>query len=1168
MHIEKIELKNFKSFSRKTEIPFVKGFTVISGPNGSGKSNIIDAILFCLGLSSSTKALRAEKLTDLINSNSNGREAEVSITFDNSDGVLGEEKKVVVKRRIKVTDSGYYSYYYINSKPCSLSDVKKLLEKAGIYEDTPNVIMQGDVTRVVEMSPYQRRKIIDDIAGISEFDEKKEKALQELEIVRENIEKINVVLNEVEQRLKALEKDRDEALRYKSLIEEKNALENELLAHRRKEILSRLKKVGEEISSAEEEIDRLHGKLIECKRELDALNEELESLMRRIAERTDEKYKEIQNRIAEKKAEIKRIEEEAEFFSSQIGELEDRRVKLMTEIVKLREEVDELTKEIEKLTIQKMSVQEECDELESKISLIRLKISQADEKYGKLRDELLSRKEVYERVKSEKNEIIRERDVILESLRKLDVFISELEIERENVLREIEASRVRTSQLESELEKLKKQLSSELRSRNEIDKKIFSIRSELASLEEKIKEKEIELAKVRAEISTKESFFGKAVELILKAKEKRALPGVYGTVSQLGEVDSEFALALEVAAGNALSFIVVDTEDDAIRAINYLKQIRGGRATFLPLNKIKKNFEKIDLDKSVLKEKGVIDYAVNLVRCEKKFRPIFNFVYRDTLVVDSLENAKRIMDGRRIVTLDGDLIEKSGAMTGGSSEKMKSGILQVKELLKREKEILEEITILNSKKSVLNGELKKSEDAWRDAQKKIEEIEKNINEVQNELNVLKAKIEGYERRLSEIDQRISEKTSEKDGLKEKMFEKERLLSEVEERLKSLEGEIAEIEKELKGSEIPKLTEELEKLKSEFDVKAETLRRIDTQLEKTKFLLSQKENAISEKENELREVEHKISELKRKIEKGERRKFEIEEEIKVLNLEAEKLEEEVRDLREKRDEVFSRVKELEGMKKEIEYRIVSLSEKVKARREVEEKLREELAKYPEVEPKMEREEVVRRLEEVEKELAQFGEVNMKAIQEYEEVKKRKEELFERKLTLEREREEILDRIEKYEKMKKEAFFETFEKINGYFKEIIAELTDGYGELYLDNPEDPFNSGLHMRVKPRNKPIQKLESMSGGEKSLVALAFILAIQRYKPAPFYAFDEVDMFLDGVNVRRVAKMIKKMSRNAQFIVVSLRKPMIEEADAVIGVTLGRDNSSVVTGIKLSKTQ
>ena len=271
---------------------------------------------------------------------------------------------------------------------------------------------------------------------------------------------------------------------------------------------------------------------------------------------------------------------------------------------------------------------------------------------------------------------------------------------------------------------------------------------------------------------------------------------------------------------------------------------------------------------------------------------------------------------------------------------------------------------------------------------------------------------------------------------------------------------------------------------------------------------------------------------------------------------------IKKLRSERDSLFERLRDVEISERRIEFELESYEEKIKSKERTIGELEEELRKLPEIEPKMDRSRVLSELERIEEELSKFGDVNLKAIQEYEEVKGRLNELSSRKSELERERREIIRRIEKYERMKKERFFEVFNAVNENFKEIVARLTDGEGELYLDS-EDPFSSGLHIRVKPYKKPVRKLEQMSGGEKSLIALAFLFAIQRYKPAPFYAFDEIDMFLDGVNVAKVAKLIKEMSSKAQFIVVSLRKPMIEQADVIIGITMGRDHSSQVTGIK-----
>ncbi len=1159
MHIKKITIKNFKSFGRKVEIPLERGFTVISGPNGSGKSNIIDSIIFCLGLHTSSKILRAEKLTDLIHSG-NGRRlgtAEVEIVFEKDDG-----SELKISRRVRVTERNYYSNYYIDGKPASHGEVTRVLEKAGIYSDAYNIVMQGDVTRIVEMTPMQRRKIIDDIAGISEFEEKKARAIEELEAVRQNIEKISAILSEVELRLKDLERDREEALRYRSLQERKEKLEIELKAIKRKELMQKLEKLRKEVERFHRQKDAALLRMSEIKLEKEDIQKKLEDVSRRIAESADEKYREIQERLAEVQAEIEGLKKEEEFLMKEITKYNEERMRLLLDITKVNDRIEGLRAELEKLLLQKAGVDESIEKLNLQMERVREQIEKLSGEEKEIRDRIMELTGKADNLRSRRSELLRERDRIYEGIRRISIEIEEYDAELTRIRSEYASIRNEIDAKRREIEKAESQLAREVSSRNSIDKKMFELRNQISALDEEIKQKELELAKVKAELSAYEATFGRAVELVLEAKEKKALPGIFGIVAQLAEVDERYALALEIAAGNALNFIVVENEDDAIRAINYLKQIRGGRATFLPLNKIRKNFDKIKLDRKVLNEKGVIDYAVNLVRCEPKFRPVFNFVFRDTLVVDTVENAKRIMDGRRIVTLDGELIEKSGAITGGSVDR-KKGLLISKELLEREKRVSEEITILNSKKALLVGELRKVEDSWREAQSRVRELEEALRRAENEVKVLNARLESVAAREQEIINRIEERERERRELGQKIQEVEKAIGEIDGILADVEKHLDELNRKMKGSALPRLTEELERLRSQYSVAREGLIKIESEIEKKELEIRQAEKELEEKERRVSEIDRTVSNYRNKIEEGRAKASELRELMKSLKEEEERLGEAIRELRDERDALFGRLKDLENEERKLEYDITGFDEKIKARNDVIRTIEQEVGSLPDVEPTMSREEVVRELEEVEGELSGFGEVNMKAIHEYDEVKTRWEELYSRKLTLEKERSEILERIDRYDRMKKEKFFEVFNAINENFKDIIAKLTNGEGELYLDDREDPFNSGLHMKVKPYGKPVQRLEQMSGGEKSLVALAFIFAIQRYKPAPFYAFDEVDMFLDGVNVARLARMIKEMSSRAQFIVVSLRKPMLEQADAIVGVTMGRDNSSQVTGIR-----
>ncbi len=1157
MYIKKITIRNFKSFGKKVEIPLFKGFTVISGPNGSGKSNIIDSILFCLGLSH-PRMLRAEKLTDLIHGGKNCNEAEVTILFKN------ENKEVKITRKIKKTDKGYYSYYYLDGKAVNLSDIHNFLSNYGIYSDAYNIVMQGDVTRITEMTPMQRRKIIDDIAGISEFDEKKDKALAELEVVRENIEKLEAVLNEINLRLSQLERDKNEALRYKKLLDERELYEKYLIAYKFKNLEIKIERLKNEIKRLELRKDELSKNFLDINSKIHEYNSRAKEISSMISQMADERYKQIQEKILEMSSKIEGISNANKIYESEIRRIDDEITKNLVQISKLKSELDKFEKEIEDLEMQRLSIKEKVDELNAKGEVVKIKLQETDAKFKKLKDELIEKKEKLDKLKDQKMEVIRERDKIVEILRRIDIEVEEIKISRDEAIKNLNEVKEKIGEFENNLQKIDFSIGELIKERNKVDEEIFKLRDKLSAIENEIRAKDVELAEIRATLSTIQTF-SKPVELVLEAKNRKALPGIYGTVSQLGEVEEKYALALETAAGNALQFLVVDGIDDAIRAINYLKQIKGGRATFIPLRKLK-NLD-LSFDKSVLSYEGVIDYAINLIKFDEKFKDVFKFVFKDTIVVDTIENAKKLVDvtNCRIVTLDGELIEKTGLISGGSATKR--GILISKELMEKERKINDEIISLTEEKEVLYRKLKFNENIRKKLQMEIEQLNDTYNQVKNELSVLVSKKEDLEARIESLENNANLKANESKKLYESLVKLDSKIKEFEGEIGKTNSSIEKLEKKLKDSEIPKLTSELERIKEELSRNREVLLSIENRIESVEFKKNQIKDTIHERESYISKLEAEKSELEEKIKNGIKIVKELGSELNMLKEEEKKLDKSVRELRITRDKILDKIKEFEKKKTSIEYEINSIEEKIKLKAETLENLmleRDELS--PEVVAFDEipnYDEINRRLKKIEEELSKFGDVNLKAIQEFEEVKSRRDDLLEKKLILEREREEIIDRIQRYEKMKREAFYDAFNAINKNFAEIIAELTNGKGELYLDS-DDPFNSGLHIKVKPYNKPIQKLSSMSGGEKSLVALALIFAIQEYKPASFYAFDEIDMFLDGVNVSRVARLIKNRSSKAQFIVVSLRKPMLEMADSIIGVTLGRDNSSIVTGIKL----
>ena len=1155
MQIAKISLKNFKSFSGRAEIPLYPGFTVITGPNGSGKSNIIDSILFCFGLSTSTKQLRADRLSDLVSEGK--KEAEVSITLAEGD------KKYEITRRVKIAEKGHYSYYYLDNKPVSWTEIQNLLSQFGIYSDAYNIVMQGDVTRIVEMSPVQRRRIIEDIAGISEFDEKKERALEELDRVRENIEKIEAVIAEVETMLKSLEKDRNEALRYKELMLKKAEVEKQIKAHEFNSLKATKEKLEREIEKVEKEKDKLSSLIPEISSKIAETNERLKEIADEISKFGDERQSEIQTEILRLRSEIDTIKNSEKLYQEEISRISEDEIKKRGEVSRLKDELEALGKELEEEILKKVSIGEIVRDLEEKVEVLKQRLENADRSYKELESKFIEKRKELGKLKDERNKLIADRDKLLEIVRRIEIDIEEIKSERDRTLVKLEQDKKRLEAVSVELlkrEQEQKNVNSEIL---ELDKRLFSLRSKLSDIEEKSKGMEVELAKIRARISTLQTY-SKPVEAILNAKEKRELAGIFGTVAQLGEVDEKFANAIESAMGGALQFIVVETEDDAVEAIKYLKMLQAGRASFIPLRKIK-DF-RVDFDKGILDERGVIDYAVNLVNCDKKFLPVFRFLLRDTVVVDSIESARRLMDKNlRIVTLDGDLVEKSGLMSGGSRERR--GLLVSKEMLEKEKELAEEINRLQREKEKILAELRGVEERRKDLKVKLEEANAGIQQVREEVRVLEERLRGYDAQIGEINKKAELKDREKQQSIEELKRVNSSLLEIEKKIRELEAASGEIEAKLKGSEVPEILSAIEKAKEELSRNKGILISVEGKIENLDFQKSQLNKNLENLDSELESLAKRKQELKLKMEEGRKRLEEISQRLKVLQEEEKSLGVKVEELREKRDCLLSELRRLEEERNRVNFELKRCEDRLSTLGEKMAQILEDLKKFegfdfPEVPRDLQT--LNKELSEIQEELSKFGEVNLKAIQDYENVKARRDELVEKKGILERERVEIIERIEKYEKRKREVFFEVFNAINKNFGEVLAELADGEGELFLDS-DDVFNSGLHIRVRFKNKPMKRLEAISGGEKSLVALSLILAIQMFKPAPFYAFDEVDMFLDGVNVERVAKMIKKRSQSAQFIVISLRKPMVEAADAVVGITLGGDNSSIVTGIRLN---
>ena len=1185
MYIKELVLDNFKSFGRETRIPFYEDFTVITGPNGSGKSNIIDGVLFTLGLAR-TRGIRAEKLTDLIynpghedgSENDGPREASVEVVLDNSDGSLdrsqvvnaagtekiGDVEEISIRRRVKETEENYYSYYYLNERSVNLSDIRDLLAQAGVTPEGYNVVMQGDVTGIINMTPHERREIIDEIAGVAQFDEMKEDAFEELETVEERIGEADLRIEEKEDRLDQLADERETALEYQDLRDEKQEYEGYLTAAELEDKREDLAETRAEAETVETTLSNRREELDERQDRVDDLEDDLAELNAEIERTGEEEQLEIKSEIEEVKGEIATLEGKIETQTERRDDAETDRREAFVQIDRKNEEIDELQSEIRELKIEKADLKSSLASKRSDLAEVEAEIDDADTEFDELKAELSEKKERVESLREEKHERQREKDRLLDDARRRSTEIEEIEEEISEAETEIPELKRRISELESELDSAQKNeetaegLLSDLREeRDELDDK-------LDALEDEIRAKQNEYAELEAKADdTGDASWPRAVTTVDNAQ----FSGVHGPVGELGAVDSEYAQACETAAGGRLANVVVDDDGVGEQCIDYLKQRSAGRATFLPMT---------EMDDRSLPNKprdpGVVDFARNLVEYDAEYEGIFSYVLGSTLVVEDMETARAYMGDYRMVTLDGDLVEKSGAMTGGSGGGSrfafsKSGTGKLERLAETIHDLEDERQDLRTEVENVEADIEDARSRVSDAAEKVREIEADRDRVQEDLA-------DTEERIEDLRERRDEMEAERESVDQEMTELDEAIAERDGEIESIESDIEGIESELEDSKIPELTDRADEIRAEIDTVEDRMADLDADLNELELEKEYAEDAIEDLNDTVESAQERKADAEGKISTFETQIEEKEDVLEQKRDEIAELEEQLADLKDERNELKETLREAVSQRDQKQSDVERVSSKLDSLQESAERLQwevEELeSQVGEYDPAEipDHETVASEIERLESEMAEMEPVNMLAIEEYDDVEADLDDLRERRDVLIEERDGIEERIESYESQKRETFMEAFEAIDGHFRQIFERLSSGSGELHLENRDDPFDGGLTMKARPADKPLQRLDAMSGGEKSLTALAFIFAIQRHNPAPFYALDEIDAFLDAANAERVGEMVDELASEAQFVVVSHRSALLDRSERAIGVTMQEDNVSAVTGIQLGEDE
>lgn len=1161
MYIKQLEIDNFKSFANKVDIPLLQGFTTVSGPNGSGKSTIIDSILFALGLSTS-RTLRAEKLFHLISTYNKRNEAYVKVTFGGTEG--GDFS---IARRIRKSSQGFNSIFYLNDKIVTKEEVLNLLENNNITPNSYNVVMQGDVTTITSCTPNERRKVVDEIAGVADFDRRIEQATGELETVEKRVTNSTLILNEVNVRLEQLKEEKEVALKYQKLKDEKSGLESQINTVKFFDIKRNLEKAHENILEFTKKKKEEEVKSKDLEERLKLIKEKYEEISATIKEKGEghqlelkQKAEEIKGSIDRKNASIdysdKQIQANLKTIENTKNGIEVQEGKIKDSELKIQLKQDEI-KGIEKNITEQNSI---LNKILQDMSGLNETAEKHLEKRNTLRKELEGYQDKETKIIQEQAPLESELSAKKKALQEAKTKLIELDEFKTNYEENKANKKLIVEELEKEVEDFKIILKNTLYELDKTKNEITDANYDLQAASKKVYELE---ATKRA---NEEANLGRAVDTVIGAN----IRGVHAPLMKLGQVDEEYSTAMEIAVGGRMAHIVVDDEHVAATCIELLKSAGAGRATFIPLNKIVKCPKSLNLPK----DKGVIDFAINLIDFDDEYLNAFYYAVGDTLVVEDREVAHKLIGKYRMVTLSGDLFEKSGSITGGTVKKtglkfaqnsdseIDSYKTKLKELeskysslIAKQRSLESKMEDVRAKNTASTTELSKAKLELNNLDTMFENTQKNIDEKQEFIKVTEPEIAKIEKNLDKLEEehvQISDKMTEVQSAIEEI---EKLMNDTD--LKDLKEKTAGVEAEIKRYE-----------KNKADANNE-IDGLHNMIEFYKTTIKTHNETISNALNTNKELNLDKAKFTEEI-KG------LNEQLEVLEVQIKEITDKLQELLDQRDAINKDLIDLETKKNLQASEIERIAEQIESfksrRRELEPQLEETRnvlteagVNINELTPvEMSIEEITNRIQRLQKRMDEMGAVNMKALEDYETVSQRQAELQEKINTLTNEREQILLRMQGYEDLKKETFLKTFNALNENFKDIFHKLSEGEGTLVLENEEKPFEGGLDIEAQPRDKKKQRLMGMSGGEKALTALSFVFAIQKYMPAPFYAFDEVDASLDSINVEKLANIVQTESKETQFIVVSHRKPMIESADRTIGVTQKEKGISKVTGVKL----
>ncbi len=1182
MYLKRLELQGFKSFADKTILELMPGITSVIGPNGSGKSNISDAIRWVLG-EQSMKSLRGAKSLDVIFAGTQNRKslgfAEASLVFDNSDGKLPIEYTEVTVTR-KIYRSGETGYF-INKVPCRLKDVLELFMDTGIGKDGYSIIGQGKIDEILSNKSEDRRHIFEEAAGIVKYRTRKQESEKKLEHTKLNLLRINDILAEIEGNLGPLQVQSDKAKKYLNLREELKNIEIGLFVYNIAKYKESLEEIIKDIDIMQTQCDEEEGKLErvkilkeELKSSIDEITEEIEN-MSNLGFESQKEIEVLNSDINVAKTRITNNEENSQRFEKEISEQNDRIQELKEELEQKEAKKDNLKENKQKFEKELNEKQEELEKLTQKLSTKELEI----ERYKKTVEENTDKK--YE-LQSNSNT----QDINYQNYEKRQ---NQIKQEMQSTISELDSTRLVKEdiskefyEIENKRNKAQKTLEETAKQREDANKKIKDYENNINALSNDMRIKESKL-KFLVETEKEKEGYIKSVKSLLKDCEnvKELGKGMHGVLANIIEVPENLETAIEMCLGASLQNIVTETEEDAKRLVEYLRKNNLGRASFLPITSVKGK----KLDKIKGNEAGIIGIASDLVKYSKKYEQIILNLLGRTVIVDNMDTAIKVAKQNgytfRIVTVEGDLINPSGAITGGSVMKKTVNILgRGKEIEKLQKEI----ETLKLKIQKLENEKEEFEESIEGILELVSNLERELQEIEIDYATKKQKVLSIDENIQKLENRLNKLKQEQTNLEQSKTEvlqnKEKIQKEIEEiiskneELSKIITEFAELNKD-DQKYIDDLNFDITNLKisvSSFDESEASIQeiqeRINQELNNSNISIENKQKQIEqiviENQNLQKTIEEKLAQIEEVKDKVKNSSSKIEELKKERTEKSSKLSKQ-------EDEITSKFKVIEDLKGQLVKLDVKKSKIDEDINTIINKMWEEYEITPNTAGEYQKPENVqltqRRVNQLRTEIRELGSVNVDSIEEYKNLKDRYDFMSEQRLDLENTMAQLRKIINDMTQIMKEQFNEKFKIINKNFGEVFAELFGGgKAEVKLEDESNILECGIEITVQPPGKKLQNMMLLSGGEKAFTAIALLFAILKINPAPFCVLDEIEAALDDVNVFRYAEYLKKFTEHTQFLVITHRKGTMEAADTVYGVTMEESGISKLLSMKLNK--